>query len=152
MTVALALAALLALAAVVVVALPFLREPEAVDDDLRALGDDERRRLELVEERDRAVAALAELEFDHRTGKVSDGDYRALVAPLRARAAAALRALEPPTGPPEAPEPPEPVPAPPPYEPSDVPPAPVELPTPPDPREPAAGRVPVPPDARALSS
>jgi hypothetical protein len=51
--------------------------------------------LELAEERDRALAALKELEFDHRTGKVSDEDYRELVGPLRRRAAAALRTLEP---------------------------------------------------------
>ena len=55
----------------------------------------ERRRLALAEERDRALAALKELEFDHRTGKVSDEDYRALVGPLRREAAEALRALEP---------------------------------------------------------
>jgi hypothetical protein len=35
------------------------------------------------------------LELDHRTGKVSDEDYRALVGPLRREAAEALRALEP---------------------------------------------------------
>jgi hypothetical protein len=50
--------------------------------------------LELAEERDRALAALKELEFDHRTGKVSDDDYRELVGPLRRRVAEALRALE----------------------------------------------------------
>ena len=58
-------------------------------------GELERRRLELVEERDRALAALKELEFDHRTGKVNDEDYRSLVGPLRRRAAEALHALEP---------------------------------------------------------
>ena len=146
MTIALALAALLALAAVLVVALPFLKQPEAADDDLRGLSEAEARRLHLVEERDRAVAALAELEFDHRTGKVSESDYRAAVAPLRARAAAALRALEPPAEPPEAPEP---VPPPPPYEPSDTPPEPVEAPPsePPD-----ATRVPFAADVRAIRS
>ena len=51
--------------------------------------------LELAEERDRALAALKELELDHRTGKVSDEDYRELVGPLRREAAEALRALEP---------------------------------------------------------
>jgi hypothetical protein len=51
-------------------------------------------RLELVEERDRALAALKELEFDHRTGKISDVDYRELVGPLRRRAVETLRALE----------------------------------------------------------
>ena len=50
----------------------------------------EQRRLALAEERDRALAALKELEFDHRTGKVSDDDYRELVGPLRRRAAETL--------------------------------------------------------------
>ena len=94
-TVALLLAALLAVACVVVVALPFLREPAPADDRLGEPDAFERRRLELAEERDRALADLKELEFDHRTGKISDDDYRRLVGPLRARAAAALRALEP---------------------------------------------------------
>lgn len=92
---AVGLAALLAVACVIAVALPFLREPEATDDRLAEPDELERRRLELAEERDRVLADLKELEFDHRTGKVSDEDYRALVGPLRARAASALRALEP---------------------------------------------------------
>jgi hypothetical protein len=94
MTLALVLGALLAVIAVVFVARPFLREPAPANDRLDEPGELERRRLELVEERDRALAALKELEFDHRTGKVSDDDYRALVGPLRRRAAEALRALE----------------------------------------------------------
>jgi hypothetical protein len=92
---ALVLGAALAAACVVLVALPFLREPTAADDALEEPDALERRRLELAEERDRALAALKELEFDHRTGKVSDEDYRLLVGPLRKRAADALRALEP---------------------------------------------------------
>ena len=92
---AVGLAALLAVACVIAVALPFLREPEATDDRLAEPDELERRRLELAEERDRVLADLKELEFDHRTGKVSDDDYRALVGPLRSRAASALRALEP---------------------------------------------------------
>ena len=95
MNVALALAALLALLAVAFVARPFVREPEPVSDRLDELSEPERRRLELVEERDRALEALKELEFDHRTGKVSDDDYRELLGPLRRRAAETLRALEP---------------------------------------------------------
>jgi hypothetical protein len=93
----LSLGVLLAVAAVVVVALPFLRRPgiTAAEDRLGDPDELERRRLELAEERDRALAALKELEFDHRTGKVSDEDYRALVGPLRRRAAELLRALEP---------------------------------------------------------
>ena len=88
------LAAALAVACVILVALPFLREPEPESDVLDELDDDERRRLELLEARDRALAALKELEFDHRTGTVSDDDYREQVGPLRREAAAALRALD----------------------------------------------------------
>jgi len=93
-TAALALGALLAVAAVVVVALPFLREPEPVDDRLATLSPAERERLALAEARDQALATLKELELDHRTGKVNDEDYHALVGPLRRRAAQTLRALD----------------------------------------------------------
>ena len=91
---ALVLAALVAAACVVVVALPYLREPEPGDDTLAEPGEEGRRRLGLAEARDRALAALKELEFDHRTGKVADEDYRALVGPLRREAAEALKGLE----------------------------------------------------------
>ena len=94
MTLALVLAAALAVLCVLLVAFPFLREPEPDSDLLAALDDGERRRLELLEARDRALAALKELEFDHRTGTVSDDDYRALVGPLRRDAASALQAIE----------------------------------------------------------
>jgi len=95
---ALLLGALLAAACVVLVALPYLREPRADRDVLQEPSELDRRRLELAETRDRALAALKELELDHRTGKVSDADYRALVGPLRREAAEALRALEPRAG------------------------------------------------------
>ena len=100
MTAALILAAVLAVAAVVVVALPFLREPalRRDGDRLDDPGTLEQRQLALAEERDRALAALKELEFDHRTGKLSDEDYAALVGPLRRRAAETLAALEPRAG------------------------------------------------------
>jgi hypothetical protein len=94
MTLALVLAAGLALVVVWFVARPFLREPAPASDVLDEPSELERRRLELVEQRDRALAALKELEFDHRTGKVTDDDYRQQVGPLRRSAAAALRALE----------------------------------------------------------
>ena len=98
MSVALVLGALLAAACVVLVALPYLREPAAELDALDDRGELEQRQLELAEVRDRALGALKELEFDHRTGKVSDEDYRAIVGPLRREAAEALRALEPRAG------------------------------------------------------
>ena len=91
---ALGLAAALAVACVVYVARPFLREPEARRDEIPRESALEQERVRLEEERDRALAALKELEFDHRTGKISDEDYRELVGPLRREAAEALRALE----------------------------------------------------------
>ena len=66
----------------------------STDDRLDAPSEDELRRLALVEERDRALAALKELEFDHRSGELDDEDYRELVGPLRQAVAAALRAIE----------------------------------------------------------
>jgi hypothetical protein len=94
MTLTLVLAALLAVACVVVVALPFLREPETKRDRLNEPGEAERRRLALLEARDRALDALRELELDHRTGKIADEDYRALHGSLRRQAAEALAGLE----------------------------------------------------------
>jgi hypothetical protein len=92
---AVALAALLAVAAVAFVARPFLDEPEADDDRLAGLSPAEQERLQLLERRDRALGALKELEFDHRTGKIADADYEASVGPLRREAAEAMNALEP---------------------------------------------------------
>ena len=92
---ALALAAMLAVVAVFFVARPFLRDPSPASDRLDELAPEARERLALAEERDRALAALKELEFDHRTGKISDEDYRELIGTLRLRVAEALRALEP---------------------------------------------------------
>src|SRR3954447_21095104 len=90
----LAVGALLAVACVLLVARPFLRNPAPADDRLDEPDAPEQERVVLAEERDRALAALKELEFDHRTGKVSDDDYRAQVGPLRRQAAEVLRALE----------------------------------------------------------
>jgi hypothetical protein len=100
-TVALVVGAIVALACVLLVALPFLREPSPSDDHLDLVGEQEQRHLAAAEERDRALDALRELEFDHRTGKVSDEDYRSQVGALRRRAADALRALDPPRSRPE---------------------------------------------------
>ena len=96
--VALVLAGALAVGCVLFAARAFLREPVAEVDRLESLDPAARERVRLEEERDRALAALKELEFDHRTGKVSDDDYRAALPGLRARAAEALRALDGPRG------------------------------------------------------
>jgi hypothetical protein len=86
---ALVIGALLAVAAVWFVARPFLRRG---DDE--PLVEPPPERLALEEERDHALAALKELEFDHRTGKISDEDYRSMVGELRRQAADALKALD----------------------------------------------------------
>jgi hypothetical protein len=79
------LGALLAAAAVIFVAVPFLRASDPPESPVPA--DDA---LAVAEERDRLLAELKELEFDHRTGKITDEDYRTQVGPLRRRAAALL--------------------------------------------------------------
>jgi hypothetical protein len=124
-TAGIVLGAVLAAGAILLVALPFLREPAPRDDTL-VVPDDERMRL--VEERDRALGALKELEFDHRTRKIGDEDYRSLVSPLRQEAAAALRALDrygpamsEPYPPPDEGTPPTPAPVPEPYPPPELP-------------------------------
>jgi Mg/Co/Ni transporter MgtE len=88
------LGAALVVAVVVVVALPFLREPAPASDALDELDAATRERVEAEEARDRALAALKELEADHRAGRVSDEDYRAVVGVLRRDAAEALRAID----------------------------------------------------------
>jgi hypothetical protein len=95
-TIALVIAGVVAVLCVIFVARPFLREPSVSDDADRIVepGPLGAERLALAEERDRALAALKELEFDHRTGKVSDEDYRELVVRLRQAAATALQALD----------------------------------------------------------
>lgn len=86
------LALLLVAGALLYVARPLV----AAEHPPGAAGPDENaaRRLALAEERDRALAAVRELEFDHRTGKVSDRDYRDLIGHLRRDAIAALHALD----------------------------------------------------------
>lgn len=96
MTAALVLGVLLAVGCVLFVARPFLLDPEARNDRLDEPSERERRQIELLERRDRALAALKELEFDHHGGKIADEDYRALVGPLRREAAEALRVYDPP--------------------------------------------------------
>jgi hypothetical protein len=139
--IAIALGIAIAAGAVLLVAWPFLREPVAADDRLDALAPEEQERLQLVEERDRVLAALKELEFDHRTGKIGDSDYRSQVGPLRREAATALRRLdryrtpmtafetpelpEEPAPPPDEGTPPQPAPVPEPYPPPEV-----DIPTP----------------------
>lgn len=51
-------------------------------------------RAELHSEKENALAAIAEVDFDHRVGKMTEEDYASLRASLEARALRALAALD----------------------------------------------------------
>jgi hypothetical protein len=72
--------------AVAFVAAPLLRSPAGTAAASADGG------LEVLERKHRALAALRELEFDHRTGKVADADYAVMLPALRREAAEALQA------------------------------------------------------------
>jgi len=65
-----------------------LRGPRGAEDDATV----ERSALEA--QRDAKYREIRELELDHRTGKLSDEDFRALDQQLRGEAVAILRRLD----------------------------------------------------------
>jgi type II secretory pathway component PulM len=80
---------IVALALVVwLVSAPLRRGADAADEELLA----ERQGLEAA--RDAKYREIRELEMDHRTGKLSDEDFRALDRQLRAEAVVILRDLD----------------------------------------------------------
>jgi hypothetical protein len=84
-----ALIALAALVAVAIVGWPLIRpggEPSAPPADGERGG--------LQEDVERSLAAIREIEFDHRAGHLSDADFAALDATERARTAELLRRLD----------------------------------------------------------
>jgi hypothetical protein len=87
-----AVVAAVAILAVLAVAWPFLSPERGTPGEHLSPAD--RARLDLLERRDAAYAALRDLEQDHRTGKVSDADYDVERRRLRAEAAEALRGLD----------------------------------------------------------
>lgn len=63
----------------------------------RAAGDGHDRQSlvdELAEEKEKLLVALKEIEFDHRTSKLSDEDFHKLDSDYRARALDCLRRIE----------------------------------------------------------
>jgi hypothetical protein len=83
---------LLVMLAVLFVVVPLLRTTGV--EEWKSASAEQLRRIELRERRDAAYVALRELELDHDTGKLDDGDYAVATAELRAEAMAALAALE----------------------------------------------------------
>jgi hypothetical protein len=55
---------------------------------------DRKKRDTLLREKQLALHAIKELEFDRQMGKVSDRDYQTLLGPLRARALVLMRDLD----------------------------------------------------------
>lgn len=88
---ALTLVGLIAFGAAAFVVQPLLRRPRQGKHELHG---ERSPRLGLLERRDRALAALSELEFDHRTGTIGDADYHRLLGPLRREAAETLHLLD----------------------------------------------------------
>jgi hypothetical protein len=86
----LGLVSLLALGVALAAALPLLRG-RPVAARVRPHDAD---RLEQLERRDRALAALRELELDRSAGTIGGREHVAQEAALRAEAAAALAALD----------------------------------------------------------
>jgi len=80
---------IVALALVVwVVAAPLRKGPQAVEQEA------ELERVGLEAARDAKYREIRELELDHRTGKLSDQDFRDLDRQLRAEAVQILRELD----------------------------------------------------------
>jgi hypothetical protein len=89
-----ALAGLLVATTVAFVARPFLRDPRPATDAGRGGSDADRARPDLLEDLDRAIAAVKELDFDYRAGKLAEAEYREMRGRLRHEAAAAFARLE----------------------------------------------------------
>ncbi len=82
------------LAVVLLVAAP-LRRGAAADAAAEAERDDLQTQLaELEAAQDSKYREIRDAELDHRTGKLSDQDYAAIDAGLRAEAVEILRALD----------------------------------------------------------
>jgi hypothetical protein len=82
---------LLALAAVLLVLEPILRRHATAPAPSALLPDSDDVVDPVQERRDRALAALKEIEFDRATGKLSEEDYGRLHGRYAAEAVAALR-------------------------------------------------------------
>ncbi len=84
--------ALMVGAAVIAVAWPFLSPQRGAPQE--RLSPEDRHRIDLLERRDAAYAALRDLEQDHRTGKITDEDHAVERGRLRTEAAEVLRELD----------------------------------------------------------
>lgn len=80
----------LAVAAVAFIGYPLLKEHVTDEDDLELPEEDE----ELYRRKEATYSALKELEFDYKTGKLSESDFRELEMRFKADALEILEAME----------------------------------------------------------
>jgi uncharacterized membrane protein len=93
--IAIVLVVILTLAVACAVAWPLLRGGgRGAARDGGPPDESEERRRDLREALDRSLAAIREIDFDHRSGHLSDEDFAALDAAERARAVALIRELD----------------------------------------------------------
>jgi len=87
---------LIAIVAVLLVLEPLLRAAagRSVELAVPLFADSDDEDDPLLRRRDRALAALREIEFDRATGKLSDEDFAKLQVKYQAEALAALRAVD----------------------------------------------------------
>ena len=81
-------------AVAVFVSAPLRRSPETGELPIEPPAEESAECRELDAARDAKLRELRDAELDHRTGKLSDEDYRAVDATLRAEAIEILRALD----------------------------------------------------------
>ena len=94
MIIAIVLVVILTLAVGCAVAWPLLRADRGAAPKAGPPDEREERRRDLREALDRSLAAIREIDFDHRSGHLSDEDFAALDAAERARAVALIRELD----------------------------------------------------------
>ncbi len=94
MIIAVVLVVILTLGVACAVAWPLVRGRDGGDAETRRGTEDEERAREVRETLDRSLAAIKEIEFDHRSGHLSDEDFAALDAAERARAVELIRRLD----------------------------------------------------------
>lgn len=83
---------LLLVAVLAFVGYPLLQSPAAAPDDRIAPVAEQR--AQLLAERENAVSALKDMEFEHGIGNLSDADYESLRSAQRHKAVAILGELE----------------------------------------------------------
>jgi hypothetical protein len=87
----LALKILILLAVLLLIGFPYFRKPEEGEG---TVTPQRHRQRELLSQKESAYAAIKELDFDYRMGKLSDEDYKALRTQYEQQAISLLKQLD----------------------------------------------------------